>query len=254
MPINDFNDEQYLLDAIKKAIDNVYSNSQFNKVKHNYSLFNENERYLMNFNEYYNKCLDLVSDLDKIVVFIRCFPSKKYYENNDINQMEFIKYHLEVYFYKIHTLLDIMKKLLNALFEYGLSEKECTWNRLKTKNEILNSDFEKLILAYHNTFRDILEKRNLSSHDAHFEKEIEHKLIDSYLLINKLEDKYKSHSPGNKSSKIEQASYNFRILEYRKEQLVFVRRGINVANILVHKFLKVALFEFVKRHTSKVSD
>ena len=59
----------------------------------------------------------IMGDLEKVAVFLRRIPTKKFYEENKISELDYVKYHLEVFFHKVSTGSDLLKLLVNVVFE-----------------------------------------------------------------------------------------------------------------------------------------
>lgn len=146
-------------------------NPDYDINKNNYHLFTKEGKQASRFFNYMTKVTDLISDLNKTLVFIRRFPSKEYYKSNDINQLNFIKYHFEVFIHKIHTLLEVKKLWLNDFYEIGLKEQNCNWENLMKYEKIQKSPASAIIKNYFKTFEQVIIHRHLNTHRTYFKNE-----------------------------------------------------------------------------------
>ena len=88
----------------------------FSDTKSNYHLLSNKGRYLFDTSDLNYKLNGLIDNLDLIEVFLTSYEPLKFKENK-INEIDHINYHLEVYYHKIHTILELMKLATNEIFQ-----------------------------------------------------------------------------------------------------------------------------------------
>lgn len=233
---------KYFLEYYEKSTRPVTKHPDFLSNKNNYHLLSENAKEASRVFDFMSRLTGLTSDLDKIQVFIRRFPLKKYYESNDINQLDYIKYHYEVFVHKIHTVLEVKKLWLNDFYRIGLKEEDCNWSNLKGHVEIQKSPTKIIIDSYFKTFEHLIKFRHLNTHRAYY-KDSRKDDIESYLIAYKM-----SQRLGVETDRLERIRPKFivdyQVKEYRKEKLDFINKGVDIVKKYSENFITIILFEF----------
>ena len=155
--VTDFELRKFFLEYYEKARKTATEHPEFKLGQNNYHLLSKNAKEAGRILDFMTRISGLTSDLDKVQVFIRRFPLKEYYETNDIDQLDFIKYHYEVFIHKIHTLLEVKKLWMNDFYKIGLKEEDCSWDNLKKYNEIQKSPAKIILDAYYKSFKHIIK-------------------------------------------------------------------------------------------------
>jgi hypothetical protein len=240
-----------LLDSAKKASEEVEKHKEFKLGQNNHHLLSQRGKYVMENFGYFKKICEVVSSIKYIEVFLRRFPNKKYYEQNDIDKLVYSQYHIEVFMHKIHTILELMKLMLNAVYELGIPEEDCSWNRLKDIDEIKNSKSYPILNSYYSKFRLIIEARHLNTHLAIFNDakkdrlDVSRQIYDGYEKLSlELDDDYKQAMP--------KWILDWEIKDYRKEKLKLVMDSREVAEEYAKIFFESIADDFVKRRDNKV--
>ncbi|MBN3584814.1 hypothetical protein JYB64_20650 [Algoriphagus aestuarii] len=224
----------------------VTEHPEYNIGKNNYHLLSNNAKEASRILTFMGKIFGLNSDLEKTYTFIRRFPIKDYYQKNDIDQLEFIKYHYEVFIHKIHTLLEVKKLWLNDFYEIGLKEEDCNWNKLKTYSKIQMSPAKIIIENYFKSFKHIIEFRHLNTHRAFYmDSDIESIKIDQH--IYNVYDKYKIDIPDDYKTIRPRFVVDYQIKKYRKEKLEYIKNGVRIAEIYSHQLITEILKEFFNK-------
>lgn len=102
--VSDFELRQFFLEYYEKSSKTATQHPDFKLGQNNYHLLSEDAKEVSQVFNFMNKIYGLTSDLEKTHIFMRRLPIRDYYEKNDIDQLDFIKYHYEVFLHKIHTL------------------------------------------------------------------------------------------------------------------------------------------------------
>lgn len=242
----DFELRKFFLEYYRKTTQSITEHPDFKLGQNNYHLLSENAKDASRLFNFMNKIYGLISDLEKTHTFIRRFPLKNYYESNDIDQLDFIKYHYEVFIHKIHTLSEVKKLWMNDFYEIGLKEKNCKWHILKNYDKIQKSQTKIIIEAYHKSFKNIIDFRHLNTHRAFFQDNKIDDLKSALMIYNG----FKKHGMdvGEDFRKImPKFVVDYRIKKYRKEKLDYIKNGIEIAKTYSEQFITIIQTEFFIR-------
>lgn len=229
---------------------NVRKHPEYDINKNNNHLFDEDGKTALKILKYMGLLNGLVDDLKKIVVFMRRFPDKKYYLENDIDQLSYLKYHYEVFIHKIHTILEVKKLSLNDVYKIGLLEKDCSWSNLKGNPKIRTTETTKIIEAYFETFVHLINHRNLNTHRAIFIDNINERL-SSHFFLQKASKKYDMDLSNDYLEIFPQALLDYQIAKYRKEKTNYVKDGLKAAETYVDQFNSIMISEFLQKILKK---
>lgn len=230
------------LEFYNKTRKSATEHPDFKMGQNNYHLLsNDGKETSLLFN-YMMKVNGLIDDLQRTHTFIRRFPLKEFYEENEIDQLDYIKYHYEVFIHKIHTLLEVKKLWLNDFYNIGLKEEICNWNNLKTHAKIQNSPAKIIIDSYFKTFEHTIKFRHLNAHRAFF-KDTKNEDLKSDLIIYNGFKQY-GIELGEEFKKIRpKFLIDYQIKKYRKEKLEYIKSGVETAKIYSEKFITIMLTE-----------
>lgn len=192
---------------------------------------------------------NIKDDLKKVVIFLRRMPSKKFYEENEISELDYVKYHLEVFFHKVATGSDILKLLVNVVFELEVPNKNCNMKILQKKvPEEYHQSFLKLIDAYDETFKTIKFFRNKSSHEAKF-------YDDEFQRLANYDFLYRS----SKKLDMEMEALNliipvefleFEIKALRKVKIEWITEAINAYEKYIDKIIENSIYFYFEKYKS----
>lgn len=200
-------------------------------------------------NSKYVELINIKEDLKKVVIFLRRIPSKKFYEENVISELDYVKYHLEVFFHKVATGSDLLKLLVNILFDLKIDNRNCNMKNLK-KNlpEEHHQSFIKLIEAYDKTFETIKFFRNKNSHEAKFyDEEFERLALFDNLYKNSKKFDLKTES----LNLIMPVGYlEFKIKELRKGKIEWITDAIIAYEKYIDKMIENSTYIYFKKYKS----
>jgi hypothetical protein len=162
---------RFLLDSVNDALEDAKNHKDYNILKNNFHLFSEKNKYVMNTFRYYNNITEFNEDIKKVEFFLRRFPNSKFLNENDIDNLTYIKYHMEVLFHKIHTILELKKLMINEVYNVGFSEKNCSWENLKKHSKLRNKAPVQILKNYFKTFKYIIDLRHLNTHRGFYDDE-----------------------------------------------------------------------------------
>jgi len=207
-----------------------------------YDELSSHEKYLLDISKYNNNLLQTLNEIESVIVFLKRFPQKKFYADNNINEIYYTKYHMEVYYHKLFTTSELLRLLINKIYALDLKEKQCSGeNLIKKIGEkdpviILLQDFEKKVIFYR-------RKRNKSAHYGDFSPDINY---DEVLLLNDYNyfvDYLNIEQNENEigKSKVDQITRN-----YRKEQITRITKNLNVIRQYINLFYDIWINIFIQ--------
>ena len=227
----------FLMEQVFLFSEDIPKRKGFSFDNNNRNLLTKKEVYLLNIQSYQFNLNIVVEQIEHIEVYIRRFPQKKYLEENNINQLAYIQYHTEVLAHKVHTVLEIMKLLVNEVYKLGIAKKKCSWINLI---EAVDKEIPpmKLIARYYSTFKNLIELRNLNTHRGYFidksKNEIELKFG---LSLHDLNKNNKVKTDLELSKLFPKYLIKYKIKEHRKQRLNYVKTTRTTIIKLVQKFL-----------------
>ena len=240
---------KYFSSYYAKIIRSASKHPDFKSNQNNHHLLSENAKEANRIFDFMGRLNGLTSDLDKIQTFIRRFPLKKYYKSNDIDQLDYVKYHYEVFIHKIHTILEVKKLWMNDFYNIGLKEEDCNWNNLKGYSEIQKSPTKIIIDSYFKSFEYIIKFRHLNTHRAFF-KDSKKDDLQAYTTLYDMSKKF-----GIETDNLETIRPKFiveyQIKEYKKEKLEYIKNGTEIAKTYSDHFISLILTEFFAKMINK---
>lgn len=195
----------------------------------------------------YVELASIKDDLKKVIVFLRRMPTRKFYEDNAINELDYVKYHLEVFFHKVATGSDLLKLLVNVVFELNIDNRYCNMKNLQKKvPRAYHNSFLKLIDAYDETFKTIKFFRNKNSHEAKFyDKEFERLAMFDNLYRNSEKFDLETES----LNILMPVGYlEFRIKELRKDRIKWVVEAASAYEGYIDKIMENSIYIYFKKY------
>lgn len=241
---------QSFLEFYQRTRKSATEHPEFKLGQNNYHLLSKSGKEASRAFIFMTKIYDLITDLERTHTFIKRFPLKEYYEKNDIDQLDFIKYHYEVFIHKIHTLLEVKKLWLNDFYEIGLKEKDCNWNNLKKYNKIQNSIAKIIVDNYYESFEHIIKFRHLNTHRA-FYKDTKNDDLKSDLKIYNGFKKFGIDVGEDYRKMRPKFIVDYQIKEYRKEKLEYIKKGTEIAKTYSEQFITIMQTELFYKLMNK---
>ena len=237
-----------LLDEHSQSVKEFEKRDGYQAGKNNYHLLSEKEKYS---SRIFRLECDLINTIDKIEyikIFLARIPYKKYLWKNSIDELSYIQYHLETLYHKVHTILDVMKLLVNEVYCLGINEKDCSWKRLKAK---VGEHIEamKIINQYYEEFINILEYRHLNTHQGYFQdKEMDDiDFFTGYGLL-KLYNNMGLEPDEEMKDRISKLYIDIKLKRLREDKLQFIA---NIQN-RVYDYLKRFLLSLNEEYNNKL--
>lgn len=202
----------------------------------NHHLLHEDEKYTSRIFQLQSALVTTYEQLVQIRVFINRYPLRKYYLSHGISQLDYIQYHIEALFHKVHTIHEVMLLMINEVYCLDLTQMKCRWKNI-TKKVLSTEAPLQHALKYYKTFQNLIELRHMNSHRGYFEDSIKDK-IDIYhgLFFHKqeaygfkLDDETKKMFPPNLT--------NYMLRKYKTGKVKLVDLVIEENQKLLQNFL-----------------
>jgi len=199
--------------------------------ENNWHTLRIDEKYIMRVFNLYVRLDHVLEQLQHVSIYLKRFSPASYYEKENINGLIYTQYHMEVYIHKIHTVLDLMRLMVNRVYEFNIADENCTWSVLKDYPGIKGSIVESILNSYWVTFKDIINGRNLNTHRGWFEDSDIERLSSPLFLIIKNKE-YELNIPEFKEKDIE---YSIR----HRVQKLRLKRSMEMqsTNKIVYEFI-----------------
>lgn len=252
MEITEFNDKlvKDFFEIVHRTMEENRTHPEYSLSKNNHHLFSPEGKYANGVFGIYAKINEIKEDLSKVEVFLRRFPLKKFYEENEISHLDYIKYHTEVFYHKCNTLLDLFKLFTNEVYELGYSERKCTWGNLMKSEAVKDSLSLKVIEYYHKSFEHIIKARNLNTHRGIF-KDSEKDDIEAPMMIYKNSEKFNMELGDDFRKMMPKFLLEYKLKKYKNERLSYIKSGNNAAEQYINIFMNVTIPEFLNRAKAK---
>ncbi len=125
-------------------------------------LGNEHEKKLKKAIAIYANLGTVVSDLEKVVVFLKLDKEKVSQTYPDLSLEEYYNYHLENYVIRINSLPDILAQLGNTICNWGIPKKKCYGTTIPDSTKVTNEDIKnkmQLLLSKISSIRTIRNEK-----------------------------------------------------------------------------------------------
>jgi len=233
----------FLIDEFK----HIQIHKDFNNSKDNYHLLSEKGKYLLEILNLYGRLNKLLDDLNIVVVFITTYPDIEIYKESKINEINFINYHLEVFYHKISTILDVMKLFVSHVFELGICPKVCNWENLEKRKADIDSNTLDIISRYYKSFISIIDIRNLNTHRS-INVNPSSTQIASLLF---LQENSNSNNNGSEGFIFTNVQINSIIEKHKSKKVEDIRNAKEIENKYVDELKCKIFIEGVKRANNK---
>ena len=234
-----------IMSLLITEIKNSDAKEGFDISKNNYHLLSKDGKYLLEFNDYFNRLNKLIDDLNIVIEFIEKLPSFVLDRKELIDPINYINYHLEVFYHKISTINDVLKMMTNSVFRLGIPEINCNWEKIKNKRKDISNSVFCVIWRYHKTFKPLINIRQLNTHRAINVNPTSNE-IASLLLLKKNTD-----SDDKSELFIPIELIENEIEKHRNEILGNIRHYREIANNYVEEFINEISIEVVTHFAPK---
>jgi hypothetical protein len=224
-----YDEKIYLLQA--QVINECKNFTDFNILdnKNYYHLLSDNSQFVIDFIDFTYKLDKLINDLSVVESLI---PTYLLVKIKNVNEIEYINFQLEVLYHKIHTILEVLKLLVNHVYDLRLSEKECDWNKIRELKKKINPYAFDIIEKYYKSFSSIIHVRHLNTHRDYKVSPKSDKLSSLLFLKDRKEEISEILNEGVES--------------YKNEKLEFVHQSISVAKFYVNIMKSIVIDDVYK--------
>ena len=104
----------------------------------------------------------VVSDLEKVVVFLRLDKEKVSQTYPNLSLEDYYNYHLENYVIRLNSIPDILAQLGNTICKWGISNKKCYGTVIPDSSKVTNEDIKnkmKLLLSKISSIKTIRNEK-----------------------------------------------------------------------------------------------
>lgn len=125
-------------------------------------LGDEHEKMLKKSMTIYANLGTVVSDLEKVVVFLRLDKEKVSQTYPNLSLEDYYNYHLENYVIRLNSIPDILAQLGNTICNWGISNKKCYGTVIPDSGKVTNEDIKnkmKLLLSKISSIKTIRNEK-----------------------------------------------------------------------------------------------
>jgi hypothetical protein len=234
---------KFLLNSANQALEEAKNHKDYNIQKNNYHLFSEKSKYIMNTFSLYNKIIDFNEDIKKVEVFLKRFPNSNFLNENDIDNLAYIKYHIEVFFHKVHTILELKKLMINEVYKVGFHEKDCSWENLKKQPNLKNKLPMLIVENYFKTFKIAIQARHFNAHRGYY---YDNDSIDISTPLNIYKWAEEVNYDLEKTFKLimPKVLIEHKLKMFKKEKIEYVKNAFKATTYYKDEFFKHILIDF----------
>jgi hypothetical protein len=229
---------------MRELLVNGHEREGFDINQNNYHLLTEQEKYRQDIFNLFTKLGKVVDSISHITIFLRRY-NKDFLFKNGIDDLTYIQYHTEVLFHKVHTILEIMKLMVNKVYLLNIPPKDCSWDSLTAK---LNKEKELPLLIinkYYSIFKNMIDMRHLNTHRGLFiDKKMDEIDLDYGFCIYKMvEGQYISEQTETLNN-LQISVMKYKLKVFKKERINLTKDVQAHVNTLVSDFLDSLLEKF----------
>lgn len=239
--LDEYEDKMNLVYSyIHQEFEIVRANKEYSDEINNYNLLSTEGKYAVDF-------IDLTCRLEKLINDIRVveFLMTKYsvVKINTINEIDYINFHLEVFYHKINTINDVLRLLVNHVYRLGIEEKKCNWNSINQKKDVINPNAIDIIEKYYKSFKSIIHIRDLNTH-RNLNVNPSSKIISALLL---LKDRTAKQMDPFFSELVNEKLVHKELEGHKKKKIEFIRSSKDTAKYYID-FFNAALLDDVLKY------
>lgn len=245
MSISDEINERFLENPFTRNLIETYSKSLFDidqregfKLNgNNHHLLNDKEKYIIGIQKFHSNLIYSIEQIHFIKVFLKRYPNKEFLSANGINQLTYIQFHTEVLSHKIHTILEIMKLLVNEVYCLNIKPQDCSWVKLISKldKSILPL---KIIDLYFKTFERIIDLRHANSHRGIYSDSEKDEIdLDYGFGVYEMHERLGIKTDDSFKRMFPKFLIDYKIKTYRKKRIDLIKRIQDIIYDLTKDFL-----------------
>jgi hypothetical protein len=240
-----------LMKNVSVSLKNIEKMKGFKIGENNHHLLSEADKYHSRVFRIQSALSKTAEQLSQIRIFLNRYPLRRYYFEKGISQLEYIQYHTEVLFHKVHTILEIMKLLINEVYQLDIAPKDCSWITLTKKISRKTGPMKNLDL-YYKTFEDLIDRRHSNTHRGHYEDQEKDDIDLKYgLAFYRLEMEGHRIDEEMKDS-LSMPLINQMLREHKKKRVELIDTCMKENERLLTAFLESLFDEYQKQILNKL--
>jgi len=236
-----------LLYCTQKAMESMMAKEEFKIGQNNFHLLNASEKYVSRISEINGDLNRVFEQINTIRIFIRRFPNRKFYYENGIGELDYIQYHTECLIHKVHTILEIMKLLVNEVYCLKIPKKDCNWKNITSKLSKKTACLQ-IISLYFKVFDSFIESRHINTHRGKYNDSEKNNIeMDYGLDLYQISYNLNYDLGEDFRKKFPKSMIDLKIKELKKNRIKLINETEKNINDLLKAFMTSLLDEFKKK-------
>jgi hypothetical protein len=200
----------------------------------------EKEKYLKKLFVYFTTIQESVEKLIHVKTYLSIENVPKHYTDNEIEEIEYYRYHIENFHIKCVSNIDYTTLLLNHSLKIGIPNRKCGVYSITENTNFIGSDLSAKLKAFDTEFQEMKSGRNKIVHQGNFESkelsEIDSNIF-SPLITEIMGENLIKHVSEGKAKKVSETiqkfekqilRIQFHIGEILEELTPYIKRQIKI--------------------------
>jgi len=128
--------------------------------------------YDKNFNKIFYESIQIyksLETLDLIHSLVSNVPDRSYFDDRNIFEDNYLRYHIENFYSSSISMLDKLAKLLNRLLKLKIKSKDCSFiNLIRDKSDFLPLEIRDIVNQLNQDTKKLRKQRNYIIHEGEF--------------------------------------------------------------------------------------
>ncbi len=187
------------------------------------------QKYVVDINTYNSRLLIALDEIKYTRTFLRRFPLKDYYHQNEISETKYTKYHIEFYYHKLFIIRELIRQLINSVYQLNLIKI----NNISDLVMRLGKEDPSILLLkdFENKLNYYRIKRNENVHQGEFIPDNDFENLKMWIDLHSLSNLLKQQLPKDvlQEKVVESLARNYRKDKARmlNESLIGMEKYIN---------------------------
>lgn len=234
---------------VMESIKRLEQTEDFTQGQNNHDLLTERDKYTSRIFRIQSALRNTSEQLFHIKIFLNRYPFRKHYLEQGISQLEYIQYHTEALYHKVHTVLEIMRLMVNEVYQLNIPLKDCSWLKLKKKLSVTERPME-CLTQYFDVFRNLIDLRHLNSHRGYYEDEEKDKIDLNFGLFFYKEEHNGYRIDEDLKRHIPLPLINYMLKEHKSKRVKLVEEIIWLNEKYLTEFLSSLAIEYERQRLS----
>lgn len=136
---------------------------------------------------YLNNIINTIGRIEQIPVFLRRFPSSKFFNDNNVTLHKWVNYHYANYLIMSTSLYDISLLLTNEVFRLGFDPRDCTYKNVGKHEAVKKTVVKPALDKLDQVVKEFRDPRNFFAHRGSNPALGFMDDLDSYIALNEME-------------------------------------------------------------------